>query len=107
MYELTITTAPADVSVSVWSELPAERPLPGCLRVLVGGQSAGGVERVGDSWRACWYTAAHRDRCTVHPTAAAAVATVAASGWARHLGARKASRVTWTARARRAAQPTP
>jgi hypothetical protein len=87
--------------VSAWGELPAERTLPGCIRVLVDGQSAGGAERVGDAWRACWYTARFRDRITEHATAEQAVAAVIASGWARKLGARKSSRVTWTARARK------
>jgi hypothetical protein len=93
----------ASVSVSAWGELPAERKLPGALRVLVDGQSAGGTERTGDAWRACWYDARHRDRITEHAIAAEAVAAVLASGWARKLGARKASPVHWTAKANRLA----
>lgn len=93
----------AAVSVSAWGELRGERKLPGCVRVLVDGQSAGGAERVGQSWRACWMTAQMRDRITEHATAEEAVAAVVRSGWARRLGARKASRITWTARARRMA----
>ena len=99
----SVSQTVALVSVSAWGELPAERTLPGCLRVLVAGQSAGGVERIGQTWRACWYTAQYRDRCTEHATAAEAVAKVIASGWARHLGARKASPLRWTAKARRLA----
>jgi len=37
--------------VTCWGELRGERPLPGVLRVLVDGQSAGGIERAGDGWR--------------------------------------------------------
>ena len=96
-------TAPAPVRVTAWGELRAERNLPGALRVLVGGQSAGGAERAGDAWRACWHTAAYRDRCTEHATAEEAVRAVIRSGWARHLGARASSAVSWSARARRRA----
>lgn len=94
---------PAYVSVSKWGELPSDRTLPGCLRVLVDGQAAGGAERVGESWRACWYTAGFRDQTTEHATAGEAIAAVIASGWARRLGARKASPVRWTPKARRMA----
>lgn len=95
------------VSVSVWGELPAERKLPGTLRVLVDGQHAGAVERQGGSWAAYWHTAAYglssrSDRISEHPTAEQAVRAVIRSGWARKLGARAASRVFWTARASRA-----
>jgi hypothetical protein len=92
--------AVADVRVSAWGELPAERTLAGCIRVLIGGQSAGGAERVGTEWRATWFTAAFKDRFSVHATAEDAVTAVIRSGWARHLGARKTSPVTWTAKAR-------
>jgi hypothetical protein len=44
----------AAVSVSAWGELRGERTLPGCMRVLVGDQAAGGAERLGETWRACW-----------------------------------------------------
>jgi hypothetical protein len=77
--------------------------MPGLLRVLVAGQSAGGIERAGESWRACWYTAGFRDRCTVYATADEAVRAVIRSGWARRLGARGASRVYWSDSARKAA----
>jgi len=99
---------PAPVSVSKWGELRGERTLPGCLRVLVGGQHAGGAEYKDGVWVACWHTAAYgrgrsSDRITEHPTAEEAVAAVVRSGWAKHLGARKASRVSWTPKARRMA----
>ena len=97
------TVRPASVRVSKWGELPAERTLPGCVRVIVDGQSAGGAERAGDVWRACWYTAAYKDKFTIHATAEDAIRAVIASGWARRLGARKSSTVTWTPRARRMA----
>ena len=91
------------VSVSAWGELRGERKMPGCVRVLVDGQSAGGAERVGQLWRACWYTARYQDRITEHATAEEAVRAVIRSGWSRHLGARRTSTVTWTPRARRMA----
>ena len=96
-------SVPEPCAVKAWGELPLQRNLPGALQVLVAGQSVGGAERVGDQWRACWYTAAFKDRCTAHPTAEEAVAKVLASGWARKLGARKASRVYWSDKARRRA----
>lgn len=92
------------VRVTAWGELPAERNLPGALRVLVAGQAAGGAERVGDVWRATWYTAAYRDRCTVHATAEDSVKAVIRSGWARKLGARAASPMSWSAGAKRRAR---
>lgn len=95
--------APALVTVRAWGELPGQRNMPGALNVLVAGQSAGGVERLGDAWRACWYTAQFHGRCTAHPDAEAAVAAVIGSGWARKLGARKASGVHWSDKARRRA----
>ena len=94
---------PEPAAVKAWGELPGQRNLPGALQVLVAGQSVGGAEPVGAEWRACWYTAAFRDRCTAHPTAEEAVAAVLASGLARRLGARKASRVYWSDKARRRA----
>jgi hypothetical protein len=97
-------TAPAAVSVSRWGELRGDRTLPGdVLRVLVAGQAAGGAERRGDAWAACWYTAGYRDRVTEHATAEDAVRAVTRSGWARRLGARAASGVYWSERARRIA----
>lgn len=105
----TTTVAAAPVSVTVWGELRGERKLPGTvLRVLVAGQSAGGVELVDGAWRATWYAAptragTMRDRCTEHATAEDAVRAVVRSAWGRRLGARAASRVAWSAKARRAA----
>lgn len=96
-------TASATVAVTAWGELRGERNLPGALRVMVAGQAAGGAERAGDAWRAVWYTAAYRDRCTEHATAQDAVRAVIQSGWARHLGAQPDSRVAWSARATRRA----
>jgi hypothetical protein len=102
--------AAAAVSVTVWGELRGERKLAGSpLHVLVDGQAAGGVERVGDAWCACWYAGmtragSLRDRVTEHATAEDAVRAVVRSAWARRLGARAASRVFWSDRARRAAR---
>jgi hypothetical protein len=101
-------TAPAPVLVSVWGELRGERPLPGrrrvpVLRVLVDGQYAGWMEWDGGLWHAAHQarvTSKHRE--TQHPTAQDAVRTILRSGFARRLGARAASPVHWTDRARRA-----
>lgn len=100
-------TAPAaaPAAVSCWGELRAERKVPGVLRVLVDGQHAGAVEYRGGAWAASWHTARYglgpsSDRVTEHATAEDAVRAVIRSGWARHLGARAASRVHWSDRAR-------
>lgn len=105
-------TTPALVTVTCWGELPLEPKMPGALRVLVAGQAAGGAERHASGvWVACWYagmtrSGSMRDRCTEHPTAEEAVRAVVRSAWARRLGARAASRVDWSPRARRlAAKP--
>ncbi|HUY47988.1 MAG TPA: hypothetical protein VMV92_20050 [Streptosporangiaceae bacterium] len=100
-------TTPEPVRVSVWGELRSERKLPGrtapVWRVLVGGQHAGAFERDGAVWRA-----EHQARTlgriteTEHASADEALARVLRSGFARTLGARAASRVHWTDRARRA-----
>lgn len=103
------TTNPAPITVTAWGELPAERALPGALRVLVGGQAAGGAERHDSGvWVASWYagttrTGQLRDRVTEHATAEDAVRAVIRSAWARRLGARAASTVSWSPRARRVA----
>jgi len=94
---------PAPVAVTCWGELPAERPLPGVLRVLVGGQHAGAAERAGGTAVAHWSTAGSRDRRTEHASAEDAVTAVIRSGFARRLGARAASRVRWSDRALHAA----
>jgi hypothetical protein len=102
-----VTAQPAKpVSVTAWAELAPRggAKLPGCLRVLVDGQSAGGCERKGDLWVACWYagmtgSGRMRDRLTEHATAEEAVKAVSRSPWARRLGARASSRVYWSAKA--------
>lgn len=71
----------APVSVTCWGELPAERKMPGALRVLVGGQHAGAVERRGATWAASWYagmtaSGSMRDRVTEHASAEEAVRAV-------------------------------
>jgi hypothetical protein len=82
------------------------------LRVLVEGQHVGAVERVGDVVAAQWYAALRpggtmRDRYTEHGSVDEAVRAVLRSGFARQLGARADSRVSWTDKARRrAAQST-
>ncbi len=98
---------PEPIAVTCWGELPAERPLPGVLRVLVAGQHAGAAERTGSAWVAYWYTASSRDRLTEHPSAEEAVKAVIRSGFARRLGARAASHVHWSDRARHAARAPP
>jgi len=52
--------AAAPARVTCWGELRGERPMPGVLRVLVAGQSAGGIERAG---------AEHGQRCGPGPAA--------------------------------------
>ena len=94
---------PEPVAVRAWGELRGEKNLPGTLRVLVAGQAAGGVQCDGTVWLAEWMTAAMHWQCTDHATAEEAVARVIASGWARKLGARKASRVYWSDKAKRRA----
>lgn len=76
----------APVSVTTWAELATrgDAKLPGCLRVLVDGQSAGGCERKGDVWVAYWYTGMSgsgrmRDRLTEQATAEEAVKAVTRS----------------------------
>ena len=96
------------VSVTLWGELRGESKLPSCLRVLVDGQSAGGCERKGGAWVACWYagmsaSGAMRDRISEHATAEEAVRAVVRSAWARRLGARTSSAVGWSAKASRLA----
>ena len=99
-------TAPAaaPARVSCWGELPAERRLPGVLRVLVDGQHAGAIWREDNMWHA-----RHQARVlgparqTDHATAAGALRAVLRSGFARRLGARATSPVYWSGRARRAA----
>ena len=100
--------APKPVSVSAWGEARGERTMPGCLRVLVDGQSAGGVELRGGSGLACWYTTTGpggslRDRMTEHDSPEAAVKAVVRSPWARRLGAGAKSAVSWSAKAKRLA----
>jgi hypothetical protein len=96
---------PAPVHVSRWGELRGERKRPGTvLRVLVGGQHAGTLARDGHGWQAvhqAWALAGYR--VTGCATVEEALRAVLRSGFARQLGARAASRVTWSARARRAA----
>jgi hypothetical protein len=80
--------------------------MPGALRVLVGGQHAGAVERCGATWAASWYagmtaSGSMRDRVTEHDSAEEAVRAVLRSAWARRLGGRVSSRVHWSDRARR------
>jgi hypothetical protein len=90
------------VSVSAWGELPGHRKLPGVLQILVGGQHAGAIERDGDVWRASWQArVSSRITQTEHQTAVDALTAVLRSGFARRLGARKTSRVSWSQTASR------
>ena len=96
-------SAPEPAAVRAWGELRGQKNIPRALQVLVAGQSAGGVQREGTGWAAFCYTAAMRERSSGHPSAVEAVAAVLASGFARRLGARKASAVYWSDKARRRA----
>ena len=97
-------SAPKPVRVSWWGELRGEKKIPALLRVLVGGQHAGAIMRDGAVWHA-----GHQARAlgpvteTEHATAAEALRAVLRSGFARRLGARAASPVYWSDKARRAA----
>jgi hypothetical protein len=94
-------SAPEPVSVTCWGELRGEKKIPDVLRVLVGGQHAGAIMRDGTIWRA-----GHQARVlgpvaeTEHASAEEALARVLRSGFARRLGARAASHVYWSDRAR-------
>jgi hypothetical protein len=89
----------------VWGEGRGEKKLSGnVLRVLVGGQAAGAVWRDGAAWTAQSYRVAPsltQPRQASHPSADEAVRAVARSGWARRLGARAASDLYWSDKARR------
>jgi Arc/MetJ family transcription regulator len=94
----------APARVTCWGELRGERRLPGVLRVLVDGQHAGAIERNGTTWHAARRARAlGRVQVTEHPTVEDALRAVLRSGFARQLGARAASPVFWSDRARRAA----
>ena len=86
--------------MSVWGELRGERKAPGVLRVLVAGQHAGAIQRDGNRWEA-QAGGPRPSRPTSHASAEEALQAVVRSAWARRLGARAASRVIWTDRARR------
>jgi hypothetical protein len=96
-------TAPAPVMVTRHGELRGERKVSGvALRVRVDGQYAGVLCPEGDGWHA-----AHQPRVlakavtTEHATAEEALRAVLRSGFARTLGARAASLVRWSDKARR------
>jgi hypothetical protein len=97
-------STPEPVRVTCWGELRGEKKVPGILRVLFGGQHAGAIARDGAVWHA-----GHQARVlgpvaeTEHATAEEALARVLRSGFARRLGARSASRVYWSDKARRVA----
>lgn len=96
-------TVPQLAWVRVWGEGRGERKLPGTvLRVLISGHVAGGVQRIGDEWVA-QATGLRPSAPTTHASADEAVRAVLRSSWARSLGARAASPVHWSDKARRAA----
>ncbi len=100
-------SVPEPVWVEVWGERPGERkpPGPSVLRVLVAGQHAGGIERSEFAWVAQVH-GLRRSEPTTHDTAEEGVRAILRSSWARRLGARAASRVHWSERAKRlAAKP--
>lgn len=103
---------PETVSVSRFGELRGDRPQPGSepmLRILVGCQHAGFIAPNRDgTWGAIWkQRVAARSKVTRYPSAAEALAAVMRSGFARHLGARKASPVRWSPKASRVAGRDP
>lgn len=93
-------SAPEPVSVTAWGELPGETKVTGALRVLVGGQAAGGMMRSGDHWIA-QIPGLKRSRVTGHASAEDALWAILRSSWGRRLGARAASDLHWSDRARR------
>jgi hypothetical protein len=100
---MPITMPPKPVSVSCWGELLGERKVAGVFRVLVAGQQAGAFQRAGSGWEAQVH-GLRRTEPTTHESADDALRAIVRSAWARRLGARAASRVYWSDRARRAAR---
>ena len=100
-------TAPAPVRVARWRDLPGlrrKRPPAGLLCVLVDGQAAGEIAYSNGTWHAAhWPRVAAPARQSEHPAADEALRAVLRSGFARYLGARAASRVSWSDAARRVA----
>ena len=105
-HPISLIVQPAGLSVSAWSELRGRtRPAASASWSIA---STPGVPSAGAGWVACWHTAAYgrgrsSDRITERPTAEEAVVAVVRSGWARRLGAPRASRGTWTPKARKLA----
>lgn len=98
----------APVSVSAWGEKArrGERKLP-ALRILVAGQYVAAVWREGGTWSARYHLGSPNSYRTAeahgHETADAAVKAALRRGLARQLGARSASRVFWSEKARKLA----
>lgn len=98
----------APVSVTAWSELArrGERKLP-ALRVLVAGQYVVAVWHEHGTWQARYHLGSPHSYRTAethgHETAEAAVTAALRRGLARQLGARAASRVFWSEKARKLA----
>jgi hypothetical protein len=91
--------------VTVWGELRGEKKMRGVLRVRVGGEAAGAVYRDGPAWVSQSYTVRGyvQPQQRRHDSVHEALAIVVRSSWARKLGARAASDLHWSDRARRAA----
>lgn len=65
-----MTSPAAQVAVSCWGELVAEKRLPGVLRVLVDGQHAGAIWREDGTWHASHQANVRgKPRQTEHATA--------------------------------------
>lgn len=99
--------AAAPVFIREWGEGRGEQKHRGALRVLVDGQAAGSVYRNGPAWVSVSYTGRGyvQPRQAEHGSARDALAAVVLSGWARKLGARAASDLHWSDRARRIVAP--
>src|SRR5580698_6575500 len=97
------TSTPPAVSVSRYGELRGDpkRGAGRVLRVCVDGQHAGFIERDGQVWRAIRQPRVlAKSVTTEHASVEDALRAVLRSGFARQLGARPASPVFWSAKAR-------
>jgi len=97
-------STPAPVRVICWGELRGEKNIPRVLRILVDGQHAGLFQAAEGRWFAAYQAKVMGKPIeTEHASADEAVQAILRSGFARQLGARAASPVYWSDKARRRA----
>lgn len=106
---MSTSLRPAPVNVHKWGEAEYEKSFPAAVRVFVAGQHAGTVYLEDGTWHAerprpsqSW-----REIASEHETAEEALKAVLRSGFARRLGARAASRVFVTERAKKIMRRSP